>query len=56
MLIPEFLKQGDLIGVPVPSDGSSCFAKEKRFLNAKKRLEDLGYQVKLSDNIFKSGS
>ena len=54
MLIPKFLKQGDLIGVPAPSDGSNCFEKEKRFLNAKKRLEDLGYQVKLSDNIFNS--
>ena len=54
MLIPEFLKQGDLIGVPAPSDGSNYFEKEKRFLNAKKRLEDLGYQVKLSDNIFNS--
>ena len=54
MLIPEFLKQGDLIGVPAPSDGSNCLEKEKRFLNAKKRLEDLGYQVKLSDNIFNS--
>ena len=29
MLIPEFLKQGDLIGVPAPSDGSNCFEKEK---------------------------
>ena len=54
MLIPELLKQGDLIGVPAPSDGSNCLEKEKRFLNAKKRLEDLGYQVKLSDNIFNS--
>ena len=54
MLIPEFLKQGDLIGVPAPSDGSNYFEKEKRFLNAKKRLEDVGYQVKLSDNIFNS--
>ena len=54
MLIPEFLKQGYLIGVPAPSDGSNYFEKEKGFLNAKKRLEDLGYQVKLSDNIFNS--
>ena len=31
MLIPKFLKQGDLIGVPAPSDGSNCLEKEKRF-------------------------
>lgn len=51
MIYPDFLKQGDLIGVPAPSDAGSDEAKKARFINAKKKIESLGYKVRLSKNI-----
>lgn len=54
MIYPDFLKQGSYIGVPAPSDGAYNEQKINRFKNAKKKIEKLGYSVKLSENIFKS--
>ena len=52
MIYPKFLKDGDLIDVPAPSDGSSDDLDIKKVKNAKKKLEDLSYKVNLSKYIF----
>lgn len=54
MIYPEFIKKGDLIGVPAPSDGSDNELKNNRYNNAKKNFEEKGYNIKLSENIFNS--
>lgn len=51
MIYPKFLKRNDTIGVPAPSNGASDELKIKRFENATKKLENLGYNIKLSKNI-----
>lgn len=53
MIYPNFIKKDDVIGIVAPSAGASNEIKIKRFLNAKKNLEDIGYKLKLSDNLFK---
>lgn len=54
MIYPKFIKQGDIIGVPAPSDGAYCEEDVRRYKNAKSNLEKLGYKVELSKNIFHS--
>ena len=54
MLYPEFLKKGDTIGVPAPSNGAYDEPHCNKYENSKKKLEELGYKVALSKNIFKS--
>lgn len=54
MIYPKFIKKGDVIGVPAPSDGAYCEEYVKRFKNAKLNLEKRGYKVQLSKNIFHS--
>lgn len=54
MKYPKFLKLGDTISVPAPSAGSDCEQTKNRMINAKRNLENLGYKVKLSNNIFNS--
>lgn len=54
MIYPKFIKNGDLIGVPAPSDGAYCDEYVTRFKNAKVNLENRGYKVQLSKNIFHS--
>ena len=54
MIYPQFLNKNDYIGVPAPSDGSDCEQSNNRIKNAKKNLENLGYRVKLSENIYNS--
>lgn len=51
MIYPRFIKKGDIIGVPAPSNGANDELKVKRFKNALKNLENLGYNIKLSKNI-----
>ena len=51
MIYPKFIKQGDTIGVPAPSSGAYDEPRKNRFINAKKKIEELGYKVKLSKNI-----
>lgn len=54
MIYPKFLKENDLISVPAPSDGANCKQDINRYKNAKLKLEQLGYKIKLSKNIFNS--
>ena len=54
MIYPSFLKQGNIIGVPAPSDGARDETKINRYNNSKKKLEELGYKISLCDNIFNS--
>ena len=54
MIYPKFLEKGDLIGAPAPSDGAGCVQDINRYKNAKINLENKGYKVKLSKNIFNS--
>lgn len=54
MIYPKFIKSGDIIGVPAPSDGAYCEEYVNRYKNAKLNLEKRGYKVQLSKNIFHS--
>lgn len=54
MIYPEFLKNGDVIGVPAPSSGAYDVQHINKYKNAKKKLEQMGYSVEWSKNIFKS--
>lgn len=54
MIYPKFIKTGDTIGVPAPSNGSQDEFKEKRYQNAIKKLNELGYNIKVSENIYNS--
>ncbi|MDE6208617.1 MAG: LD-carboxypeptidase [Lachnospiraceae bacterium] len=53
MIFPEYIKAGDTIGVTAPSAGVSKEADIVRFKSAKKRLEDFGYKVIFTDDVFK---
>lgn len=53
MLYPKFIDKGSCIGVPAPSAGADDEKKQKKFKNAIKRLEQLGYKLSLSNNLFK---
>ncbi len=52
MIYPKFLKENDLIEVPAPSAGANDEADINRMKNAKLKLENLGYKVKVSNNLF----
>lgn len=52
MIFPAFLKAGDTIGVTAPSAGVSKPADINRFNNAKKKLEERGYKVIFTKNVF----
>lgn len=54
MIYPEFLKQGNLIDVPAPSDGAYNDKYIARHKNAKIKLKNKGYKINLSKNIFNS--
>lgn len=54
MIIPEYLKYGDTIGVTAVSDGVGDELDKKRFLNGKRKLEEKGFQVRFTDNVFKT--
>ena len=54
MIYPKFLSQGDLIDVPAPSDGAYNEKYVARHKNAKLNLENRGYKINLSKNIFNS--
>lgn len=52
MIYPKFIKENNTIGVPTPSAGAYNQKKKNKFLNAKNNLENLGYKLILSDNLF----
>ena len=54
MIYPNFLKEGNLIDVPAPSDGSSDELDIKKVENSKKKIENFNYKVNLSKYIFSS--
>lgn len=54
MIYPKFIKKENKIAVPAPSDGANCKQDINRYKNAKRQIEQLGYRVELSANIFNS--
>ena len=54
MIYPDFLKNGDTIGVCAPSCGITDELKKKRFENGKKNLLDIGYNTIFTDSVFKA--
>lgn len=54
MIYPKFIKEGNTIGVPAPSNGAYEELDINRYKNAKEKIEKMGYKVKLSKNAFKS--
>ena len=54
MIYPKFLKKNSSIGIPAPSDGASNLQYVNRYKNAKLNLENLGYKLQLSNNLFSS--
>lgn len=56
MIYPKFIKKGDIIGVTATSDGVNDELDIKRFENAKMKLQEKGYDVIFTDNVFKADS
>ncbi len=54
MIYPKFLKKGDTIGVPAPSDGAYDELHINKQKNAKLKMEQNGYKVVQSKNIYNS--
>lgn len=54
MIYPDFLKQGDTIGVTAGSDGKSSELDAIRLNHAKKQFNALGFDVIETDNVRKS--
>lgn len=54
MIYPKFIKEGSLIGVPAPSNGCYDDIDKARYQNAKSNMENLGYKIEWSKNIFNS--
>ncbi len=52
MIYPKFLKDNGTIGVPAPSKGAADELKKAKTENAIKRLKELGYELKLSKNLY----
>ena len=51
MIFPEFIKENACIGVPAPSAGADTIQRKNKMHNSKKNLEELGYRLKLSNNL-----
>ncbi|MBR2240800.1 MAG: LD-carboxypeptidase [Clostridia bacterium] len=54
MIYPKFLKSGDTIGVPAPSSGAYDDPHCYKYKNSRKKLEEMGYKIEWSENVFKS--
>ena len=54
MIYPKFLTKGDTIGVPAPSDGAYDELHINKQKNAKLKMEQNGYKVIQSKNIYNS--
>ncbi len=54
MIYPKFLEKGDCIGVPAPSSGAYDELHRIKYVNAKVKLEEMGYKCILSKNINES--
>ena len=54
MIYPNFINKNSCIGVPAPSNGAKIIEKKNKMLHAKETLEDQGYNLVLSENLYKS--
>lgn len=54
MIVPRNIKQGDTIGVTATSGGVSKEQDINRFQNGVRKLQERGYQVRMTDNVFRS--
>ena len=52
MIFPKYLEKGTMIGVCAPSDGVSDELDRNRFMNAKIKLDEAGYEVKFTRHVF----
>lgn len=52
MIYPKFIKENDCIAVPTPSAGADTIQRKNKMNNARKTLEQVGYKLILSDNLF----
>ena len=52
MIYPKFLNVNDVIGVPAPSCGASNETRVNRYKQAIKFLEESGYKLELSKNLY----
>ena len=50
MIYPKFLSKGNTIGVPAPSSGAYDEPHINKYKSAKAKLENMGYNVVLSEN------
>ena len=53
MKYPKFINENKCIGIPTPSAGAGTIEKQRKMLNAKKNLENLGYKLIVSENLLK---
>lgn len=54
MIVPNWIKKGDTIGVTAVSDGVSDDKDIKRFENGRSKLDSLGYKAVFTDDVFKA--
>lgn len=54
MIVPEFLKSGDAVGITAPSDGNRKPMDFMRLDLAKETMAGLGYAVKETENVRQS--
>ena len=52
MIFPEFIRPGDTIGVTAPSRAMEEEAEIRRFRSAEKHLNEKGYKVLFTENVF----
>lgn len=54
MIYPKFIQQNSKIGIPAPSDGAYDELSKIRYKNAKSNLQNLGFNIIESKNLFNS--
>lgn len=54
MIIPKWIKKGDIIGVTAISDGVTEEEDKKRFQNGSKKLEKSGYEVQFTQDVYQA--
>lgn len=54
MIYPKFIDKNGCIGVPAPSAGANTIQRTNRMKNAIENLNNLGYKLILSNNLYKS--
>lgn len=50
MIYPKFIKEKDTIGITAPSAGCKDKIDRDKMLNAKEKIKNLGYEIRLTDN------